>query len=960
MATGSRMAAYRMFQDLFTNGTCRDRRDGDLLDAFLDRRDESAFAILLVRHGPLVWSTAQRTLDDKSLAEDVFQAVFLVLLSKAHTIRAGAALSSWLYRVTRRLSTQANEEFRTRRSREQPIDPIHFSTAQGPPTSQDSCRSIYAEIDRLPARYRDPVLLCCVEGLTYLDAARRLEWSEGTLRNRLSKARAVLRSRLLRKGVILGSAGMLFDSSALRGLSQAVPVQTLASAKLFVEGRNIATGLISTVVVKLVRLGALSITLARLKQVAAVLLLVSGFGGAAFALRTMEEPMAPHSEVSVASARNIQADSKSKDVAVDITLQGSVAGPDGKPVHDAEIQLTYLPPRLSKAPSETAALVLASTKTGDDGRYRLTFKESDRRKLFIESRPGRVYVVASKGEMGPDWRDFDEVDDPTDVSFELVRDDVAVRGVVKNLEGRPVSNAHVGIGSTQIVQDPPAFLRAVEMGTLSSQTGKQRIVHVGAFPGQPAEVLTDASGLFELKGFGRDRLVSLRIQGPGIQDASLQVLVRRGRAVVGPKLELQPKPRVIHGSTFEYVAATSRIVTGTIRDKQTKRPIEGVMIESYNGLSTAVSDQEGRFRLDGLARQSSYRLVTWPSKTQKAYHAAELTVSDAPGAEPVEATIECEPALAIRARVFDKQTHQPVSAQVFYMPIHPNPNVKPGEKLGMLGTAYPTGEGTHLAHGWPGPGMVCVRTFDPSYLYVHADPRRHFPEIAGNEKLYGDEKNVLIEFGSNFQTLTTSQFQGITFINPPTDAKDIEVEVLVEKGVSVEVRVDGPDGPIVGPISVNGVTEMLDRKRMFAKPTFAVQGLSSGHPRTVVVGDQPSQLAKAFVVAAEDGPSIDVKLEPSASITGKVLADDENLIERLLIWPNGKFESKGIKTGFQTPMVAVDKEGQFRIDGLPSNVVYDLQVEENRGFEIGIGHLVKDLKLTPGETKDLGELKISK
>ncbi len=60
---------------------------------------------------------------------------------------------------------------------------------------------VHQEVDRLPEKYRAPIVLCYLEGLTHDEAAARLSWPVGTVRSRLSRARDTLRSRLTRRGV---------------------------------------------------------------------------------------------------------------------------------------------------------------------------------------------------------------------------------------------------------------------------------------------------------------------------------------------------------------------------------------------------------------------------------------------------------------------------------------------------------------------------------------------------------------------------------------------------------------------------------------------------------------------------------------------------------------------------------------------------------------------------------------
>src|SRR5437667_10387477 len=99
MPTGSLNRVVQDLRQAALHGDAAALSDGQLLDAFLRRQDEAAFEVLVRRHGPVVLGVCRRLLGDAADAADVFQAVFLVLVRKAGSIRSAWALGAWLYGV---------------------------------------------------------------------------------------------------------------------------------------------------------------------------------------------------------------------------------------------------------------------------------------------------------------------------------------------------------------------------------------------------------------------------------------------------------------------------------------------------------------------------------------------------------------------------------------------------------------------------------------------------------------------------------------------------------------------------------------------------------------------------------------------------------------------------------------------------------------------------------------------
>jgi RNA polymerase sigma factor (sigma-70 family) len=197
---------------LYQVGAVGGLTDRELLRHFLagDRASaHRAFEALVHRHGAMVWGVCRRVLRDEHAAEDAFQATFVVLALKAHTIRKRDSVGAWLYGVAARISRRARSL--ARHSREEPLPSECVDVCAPEPSDLDveTLRSaLDEEVDRLPDAYRRAVVLCYLEGRTQEDAARELGWPKGTVSGRLARAKELLRTRLTRRGVA-PSAGLL-------------------------------------------------------------------------------------------------------------------------------------------------------------------------------------------------------------------------------------------------------------------------------------------------------------------------------------------------------------------------------------------------------------------------------------------------------------------------------------------------------------------------------------------------------------------------------------------------------------------------------------------------------------------------------------------------------------------------------------------------------------------------------
>jgi RNA polymerase sigma factor (sigma-70 family) len=188
--------------------TPRPDTDADLLERFTRHRDDSAFAALVERHGPMVLHLCRRVLRNAHDAEDACQATFLVLARKASALGAPAALAGWLYGVAHRVARKAHS--RAHRQRAAGANAAEQRNSAPDPLAELAARDVLevveAEVQRLPTAYRMAVALCLLEGLSQEDAALRLGCTMGSLRGRLERGRKRLQARLIRRGIAVPAA----------------------------------------------------------------------------------------------------------------------------------------------------------------------------------------------------------------------------------------------------------------------------------------------------------------------------------------------------------------------------------------------------------------------------------------------------------------------------------------------------------------------------------------------------------------------------------------------------------------------------------------------------------------------------------------------------------------------------------------------------------------------------------
>jgi RNA polymerase sigma factor (sigma-70 family) len=239
MANGTSTLLIRSIHELAGTHRAGELPDRELVERFADRGDGEAFAALVRRHGAMVLGVCRRIIRHEQDAEDVFQAVFLVLSRKAGGLRRKEAVGPWLFGVAHRLALRARQKGRQRQERAARAPDVIPNDPPDELTLREARAVLDEELARLPERERAPLILCYLEGLTRDQAAQRLGCALGTLKGRLERGRAVLERRLTRRGLgLLGVLPTLVLTRESASATTALQTTTVEAALSFV-GRSV-------------------------------------------------------------------------------------------------------------------------------------------------------------------------------------------------------------------------------------------------------------------------------------------------------------------------------------------------------------------------------------------------------------------------------------------------------------------------------------------------------------------------------------------------------------------------------------------------------------------------------------------------------------------------------------------------------------------------------------------------
>jgi RNA polymerase sigma factor (sigma-70 family) len=956
-----------------------DVSDRDLLKRYVELRDQHAFAEVVRRHSSMIYGVCRRALPTQADAEDAVQAVFLLLANKASSIRWQSSIANWLYETARKVSANARREFKRRAHREGSAAVPEVVPPADPASIRELGIVLDEELERLSATYREPLVLCYLEGLTRDEAALQLMLPIKTLNKRLERGRKQLADLLTARGYGLGVA-LLLGIAPIANASQ-----TLLHSILATVGGSPSAAV--SALVKGVALNGI-IMKAKLGLMAMVGITVLSFGFAS--MPSADEPAKPVVKPQVKpEAQAVAKAEPKKPEAKERTIKGMVVNSEGKPIV-AELQLIWI---------EGKPLQLG--KTDADGNFKVTvpLTQTDYGGWLIAKAPG--YGIDFLGT-GFDWKP-NTMTATADVTMKLAKER-PIKGRFLDQQGKPVSGAKV------VVNSIAAFESIESMNGHLKRWGNENFLHGVPpdgdrsmyFPGErsdlransgrsPYTATTDPDGRYAIQGIGVGQLVNLRITGDGVADREIITLNLEGfdpepinkltrqhaYKAFGGKWQLDgPDPTI--------VLDPEKIIRGRVTDHEGKpragvrvaftRPNKRDLTQEWN---QAITGKDGMYEIRGARKHKGY-MVEVPPDITAGLMACQGFAEDTIGNEPITINIKQAKGVIIKGRVTNKSTGEPVTCQMYTEVVRNNPFVEKFPPFrysasGMTKEFQSDRDGRFRVVVIPGPVLLMAGPskgargeFKPAAI----DPKfaEFFTTEYGGLSLFTTDDSMSVVHGSWCKVVETK----------PSDTElTVNVELVPSMKTLVKV-VDADRKPVTGCQATGVNLEDYSRPTEFPGDTLTVfnldlpmpgrkrsnHDLNKGKPkeegRLLVVFHEKRQLVGTLTLTAETKDPV-VTLGKPGTLTGRVIGKDGKPIAGIEVMPSfvHRQATKAHLDFKKKDVPTTDANGEFQVDSLFIGQEFRLVFVRNRqSIDLDVEPKASYRLTKSGETRKAGDFKI--
>jgi RNA polymerase sigma factor (sigma-70 family) len=921
-------------------GESAGRGDGELLRRFAEGGDQAAFAVLFRRHSGMVLGVCRRALASEQDAEDACQATFLVLSRKARSGRWQQSVANWLYLTARRVAHNARVAAERRARRESRaavsavVQPVDRMTGRGLLDLLD------LELDNLPPSYREPLVLCYLEGLTRDEAAARLGIPAATVKIRLERGRKRLGDALAKHGCVLGT-GLL--ALAATSPARACSGRFLQGALATLAGspRRAVVELADGVAAKAGGRIKLLLTLA------GVCLL--GVGLAA----NRPEKLVP--AVPEALAEGIISDpSPAADRGQTVSLKGRVIGVDGKPFAGAKLLLV----KSREAPVDLGV-------SGPDGRFSLTLPKDQRDK----------YLLARAEGLGFDFRQLGSTDpaDGAGVEFRLVKDH-AIRGRIVDTQGQPVAGVRVRVDGVYVYKNDSldTYLRLWTHRDPRSGCG-ELVNELRADVGSVFSATTDADGRFTLTGLGAERLVRLRTEKPGIAEAEYWSVNRANldpapyNAVNRKMLADNPGGPVgawrMHGPVVDGIAEAEKPVRGVVTAADTGKGRPGVVVRLTRGQNDLLrtsplettTDANGRYEIRGARKAKKY-MVEVDADTREGYMPAQRWVDDTSGYDSVVADLRVNKGVLVTGRLFDRVTGKGIRGLVMAVAAVDNPFAKDFTKFneGLDFPEHPTADdGSFRIVTIPGPVIFVGRPdwweMIQRYKLSKIDPNypQYFP--AGGAGSF-------IGYGGGYYNVERNWCK---VLNLRPGVVSVVQDMPLEPLPALQLLLRDPAGKPVKGVAATGTAANEKWPEVWSlEGTCPVYGLEPGRSRRVVLYHARRNLAATLVLKGDEQSPVVVTLQPAGALKGRLVGPAGQPLAGVEIEQHYKdrpAETLG-RNIYESRPVVTGPDGSFKVDSILPGLAFELSFKLRQKLFKPATKPASPLTVESGVTKDVGSL----
>ncbi len=754
-------------------------------------------------------------------------------------------------------------------------------------------------------------MLCYLEGLSRDEAALRLGTTLNTVRNRLESGRSRLRTRLARRGIGL-SAGLL---AALTGNTGAAVPPSLFRRTIAAAAKPSAR--VSALVEPAVRLGALKFV-GGLTLAAALLVGISIGDGRVRAGANPKDPPSKKSPAkeTVQEKQPLQVESKPEDLAV----KGRVIDPDGKPAKGAKVWLLLEPWTLHRPAKGPTVMAI----TDADGAFTFRASGAGRRRYWSEG----AQVIATAQGFGIAWTGAQE-DKP--LELKLVKDE-AIAGRILDLQGMPVPGAKVRVLEVTACRDRDLspWLDELKAKKLPIQAvHNKHFSHEGrlfpnghSVPGQSASYIADADGRFRIVGLGRERKITLCIEGKTIATTQETVLTR-----VMPALTVPEDPgdsrygiRTFHGAAFDFIAESTQPFEGTVTDRVTGKPVTGVTVRGrikwYE--TSTVTDKDGKYRLIGLA-PGMHELMACPTAEQP-YHRMAVRGGSKASTNTAQVDFALTRGHWVTGKLIDIRNHKPAAgAPIWYFPLADEDAYTsvPGSRAWSTDpTTYTAEDGSFRVLAFPCRGAIMA---NGNGQYIGADQR---PLQGDVDSLNADRLNA--PFLPTSPAAYRGSYHAAAIINVDP-MKPKSYTITLDPGATVTVKlVDGDGKPVEGAGIGGQSTWSLWAPNQ--KAVMEIVQFNLDRPRPLLFLHADRKLGKLLQPKKGDAGPWTVTLETTATVTGRLVTADGAPIGQAVLQIYYRLPGQDAWTpSFAHQDVHTDKNGVFTLANFVGDVDYSFR-----------------------------------